>query len=87
MAKALCIKRCWFHKNHYDIPKRRMEEIMKQCEVVGGKQIVEAIVLNKEESLRFVKALLAKSRKPTARMKKALKAYRESVISDMPFDE
>ena len=41
------------------------------------------IVLNAAQSLRFAKALLAPPRPPTARMKRALKAYRETVISDV----
>jgi len=32
MAKELGIERCWFHKNHYDIPKRRIEEIQAKCQ-------------------------------------------------------
>lgn len=34
MAKILNIHICWFHKNHYDIPKRRIEEITLKCVVV-----------------------------------------------------
>lgn len=43
MAEALNIKRCWFHKNHYDIPKRRMEEIESKCEIIPSKDIVRII--------------------------------------------
>jgi len=43
MAKDLNIKRCWFHKDHYDIPMRRIEEIMEKCEVVSSKEIVKII--------------------------------------------
>ena len=43
----------------------------------------ERIVLNSHESRRFVAALLAPPRPPTARMKRALKLYRETVISDV----
>lgn len=43
MAKELNIKRCWFHKNHYDIPKTRVEEIEKKCKIVSPKEIVEII--------------------------------------------
>jgi hypothetical protein len=28
MAKQLDINPCWFHKTHYDIPKKRIEEIL-----------------------------------------------------------
>lgn len=43
MASVLGIKRCWFHKNHYDIPKRRLDEIKKQCRVVPSREIVKII--------------------------------------------
>jgi len=43
MAEELGIKRCWFHKNHYDIPKKRIEEIKKKCKVVSSREIVKII--------------------------------------------
>ncbi len=43
MAKILNIKKCWFHKNHYDIPKKRIDEITKQCNIVSSKEIVKII--------------------------------------------
>ncbi len=43
MAVELNINRCWFHKNHYDIPKQRIKEIMTKCEVVSSKKIIEII--------------------------------------------
>lgn len=47
MAEDLGIKRCWFHGTnglaHYDIPKRRLEEITSRCEIVTSKKIVEII--------------------------------------------
>ena len=43
MAKQLDIKRCWFHKNHYDIPFKRIEEITEKCELVSSKEIVKII--------------------------------------------
>jgi len=43
MAKTLDIKKFWFHKNHYDIPKRRIEEIKSQCKIVNNKEIVKII--------------------------------------------
>ena len=42
-----------------------------------------AIRLNREESRRLVKALLAPPRPPTEAMKRALKLYRETVISEV----
>lgn len=43
MALALNIKRHWFHKDHYDMPKRRIEEITAKCTVVSSKEIVRMI--------------------------------------------
>lgn len=40
MADHLNIKRCWFHKDHYDIPKNRINEITEKCILVTSKQIV-----------------------------------------------
>ena len=40
MAAALDIKRCWFHRDHYDIPVRRQKEIEEFCEHVSSKEIV-----------------------------------------------
>lgn len=46
MADDLNIKRCWFHKNHYDIPKKRIKEIEAKCEIVSPKVIL-SIIKNK----------------------------------------
>jgi tetrahydromethanopterin S-methyltransferase subunit G len=43
MAEDLGIKKCWFHKDHYDIPKRRIDEIEAKCEIVTSKEIVRII--------------------------------------------
>lgn len=43
MAEALNIKRHWFHKNHYDIPKRRIVEIQSKCEIVTSKELYNII--------------------------------------------
>lgn len=43
MALKLGLKPSWFHKNHYDIPKRRMEEIKSMCIQVSSKDIVRII--------------------------------------------
>ncbi len=43
MAAILGIKRCWFHREHYDIPKTRVEEITARCTVVSSKDIVRII--------------------------------------------
>jgi hypothetical protein len=43
MAADLNIGRHWFHKNHYDIPKKRMDEIQNKCHIVSSKDIVKII--------------------------------------------
>lgn len=43
MAKALNIKRCWFHGTHYDIPLKRIEEITQWCILVNSRTIVKII--------------------------------------------
>ena len=43
MADDLGIKRCWFHKDHYDIPKKRIDEITAKCEMVSSKEIIYVI--------------------------------------------
>lgn len=43
MAADLSIGRHWFHKNHYDIPKKRMDEITSKCTLVSSKDIVKII--------------------------------------------
>jgi len=43
MAEILNVKRCWFHKDHYDIPKKRIVEITSQCTIVSSKEIVKII--------------------------------------------
>lgn len=40
MAEELGIKRCWFHKDHYDIPIRRVKEVQARCIVVPAKWMV-----------------------------------------------
>lgn len=41
MAKDLNIKRCWFHRDHYDIPEKRIEEITNKCNLVTDREIVK----------------------------------------------
>ena len=43
MAEILNINKCWFHNDHYDIPKRRIEEIEQKCEIISSKDIVRII--------------------------------------------
>ena len=47
MAKELDIARCWFHssngKFHYDIPKKRIEEIKAKCIIVSSEEILKII--------------------------------------------
>ena len=41
MAEALQIGKHWFHKNHYDMPKTRIEEITGKCTLVSSKEIIK----------------------------------------------
>ena len=43
MAEALKIGKHWFHKNHYDMPKTRIEEITAKCTLVNSKEIIKII--------------------------------------------
>ena len=43
MARQLNVKSCWFHKDHYDIPKRRIVEIEAKCRIVTSREIVKII--------------------------------------------
>lgn len=43
MAEDLGISKAWFHKNHYDIPKRRQKDIEAWCILVSSKDIVNII--------------------------------------------
>lgn len=43
MALELNIKRCWFHKDHYDIPKKRIAEIQSKCNFISTKDIVKIV--------------------------------------------
>ena len=46
MAEDLKIKKCWFHNSrwpHYDIPKKRIDEIQAKVEVVSSKELLSLI--------------------------------------------
>ncbi len=47
MAQQLNIKRCWFHSksshSHYDIPKRRIQEIQDKCKIISSREINKII--------------------------------------------
>ena len=46
MAEQLNIHKCWYHNGkypHFDIPKKRIEEIEKQCIIVSSIEIVNII--------------------------------------------
>lgn len=40
MAADLNIKRCWFHKDHYDIPKKRIAEIEAKCTLISTRELL-----------------------------------------------
>jgi hypothetical protein len=49
MAIDLGIAKHWYHPGkfpHYDIPKKRIEEITKRCTLVSSKKIVKLIKEN-----------------------------------------
>ena len=43
MSQELGINHCWFHKNHYDIPQRRIKEIQSKCTIISSREIVSVI--------------------------------------------
>jgi hypothetical protein len=47
MAQELNIKKCWFHASsvykHYDIPKKRIEEITAKCTLVDSRTILKIV--------------------------------------------
>ena len=43
MAHDLDIKKSWFHKDHYDIPKKRIEEIKSKCKWIVSPKILVRI--------------------------------------------
>lgn len=53
MADDLNIKHCWFHKDHYDIPKKRIEEIADKCTMVTTRKIVNIKNNNMELRMYF----------------------------------
>lgn len=60
MARLLDIKRCWFHSSsnpHYDIPKRRTEEISAKCTIISTKDILKICHSNKSQLIISVNAL------------------------------
>lgn len=51
MAKDLNISITWFHGGdnpHYDIPKRRIEEIQSKCTIIRPREILKIIKNDKE---------------------------------------
>jgi len=46
MAQQLQINRCWYHTGkfpHYDIPKRRIEEITNKCKIISSQELLKII--------------------------------------------
>lgn len=43
MASDLGIKRCWFHKNHYDIPIYMLEIVETECILVSTRDVLKII--------------------------------------------
>lgn len=54
MARELGVKKGWYENGHYDIPARRIDEILSVCVVVSPKLIVRirrGEITTKEELL------------------------------------
>ena len=43
MASELGIKRCWFHRDHYDVPKKMVAEVSLRAGVVRPREILAVI--------------------------------------------
>jgi FMN phosphatase YigB (HAD superfamily) len=43
MARELGIKKCWFHRDHYDIPQRQRASIEALCTVVRPRDVLKII--------------------------------------------
>lgn len=43
MAEDLGIKRCWFHKDHYDIPKRKISFVTNIAINVTSRDVLKII--------------------------------------------
>jgi hypothetical protein len=48
MAEDLGIGKHWFHKNHYDIPKGRINDIANRATLVRPREILEIIKQSEE---------------------------------------
>jgi FMN phosphatase YigB (HAD superfamily) len=43
-ARQLGIKRCWFHKDHYDVPKRMMSRMSETvAEKVSPREVLKIV--------------------------------------------
>jgi hypothetical protein len=57
MAAELGISRDWYHggdKPHYDIPKRRVHEIMPKCTIIRPREILAIIQTQTEPVISLV---------------------------------
>jgi hypothetical protein len=54
MAEDLEIKRCWFHKDHYDIPAKRLYDITKRCTIVRPRDIINIIKGKDEKRMKEI---------------------------------
>lgn len=54
MAKELRIGKHWFHKDHYDIPKKRIDEIRKECYLVTSREVLNIIKYGHTDGARDV---------------------------------
>jgi hypothetical protein len=54
MASDLGIKRCWFHKDHYDIPKKRIREIESKCISINSYLVIKIIGRNTDFTNKII---------------------------------
>ncbi len=50
MAEGLSISRAWFHRDHYDIPKRRIADIESRCTLVSPRELLSLITQRKRKT-------------------------------------
>lgn len=43
MADILGIKKCWFHRDHYDIPLKRIAEIEAKCQKISSRKLLQVL--------------------------------------------
>jgi len=55
MAIELNLNKGWFHGDHYDIPKKRIEEIKSKCIIIRPREILE--IINENMQIKKIKII------------------------------